>query len=163
MLMGAMRCNIPTVFVSGGPMKAGKTRDGRTIDLISVFEGVAAHQLGKLSDEGLKDSGEGRVFYAIQMTYGCQNELEQIGLNGQKLRDAAKMTTRAVAEQFNMDLEEHGDDDRRYRVKTAKVTGMIKSLGFKLRRGNKNQTFFELDGFHSTYALNLRKYGDRGK
>ena len=55
MLMGAMRCNIPTVFVSGGPMKAGKTRDGRTIDLISVFEGVAAHQLGKLSDEGLKE------------------------------------------------------------------------------------------------------------
>ena len=55
MLMGAMRCNIPTIFVSGGPMKAGKTRDGRTIDLISVFEGVAAHQLGSLSDEGLKE------------------------------------------------------------------------------------------------------------
>jgi dihydroxy-acid dehydratase len=55
MLMGAMRCNIPTIFVSGGPMKAGKTRDGRTIDLISVFEGVAAHKLGNLSDEGLKE------------------------------------------------------------------------------------------------------------
>ena len=55
MLMAAMRCNIPTIFVSGGPMKAGKTRDGRTIDLISVFEGVAAHQLGMLSDEGLKE------------------------------------------------------------------------------------------------------------
>jgi len=55
MLMAAMRCNIPTVFVSGGPMKAGKTRDGRTIDLISVFEGVAAHRLGNLSDEGLKE------------------------------------------------------------------------------------------------------------
>ncbi|MHB9061194.1 MAG: dihydroxy-acid dehydratase [Desulfobacteria bacterium] len=55
MLMGAMRCNIPTIFVSGGPMKAGKTRDGRTIDLISVFEGVAAHQLGNLSEEGLKE------------------------------------------------------------------------------------------------------------
>ena len=55
MLMAAMRCNIPTVFVSGGPMKAGKTRDGRTIDLISVFEGVAARQLGNLSDEGLKE------------------------------------------------------------------------------------------------------------
>ena len=55
MLMGAMRCDIPTIFVSGGPMKAGKTRDGRTIDLISVFEGVAAHQLGNLSDEGLKE------------------------------------------------------------------------------------------------------------
>jgi len=55
MLMAAMRCNIPTIFVSGGPMKAGKAMDGRTIDLISVFEGVAAHQLGKISDAELKD------------------------------------------------------------------------------------------------------------
>ncbi len=55
MLMGAMRCNIPTIFVSGGPMQAGTTKEGRTIDLISVFEGVAAHKLGALSAEGLKD------------------------------------------------------------------------------------------------------------
>jgi dihydroxy-acid dehydratase len=55
MLMAAMRCNIPTIFVSGGPMKAGTTKDGRTVDLITVFEGVAAHQLGNLSDEGLKE------------------------------------------------------------------------------------------------------------
>ena len=55
MLMGAMRCDIPTIFVSGGPMMAGKTAGGKTIDLISVFEGVAEHRLGKLSDEGLKE------------------------------------------------------------------------------------------------------------
>ncbi len=55
MLMAAMRCNIPTIFVSGGPMKAGVTKAGRVVDLISVFEGVAAHQLGNLSDEGLKE------------------------------------------------------------------------------------------------------------
>ena len=55
MLMGAMRCNIPTIFVSGGPMMAGKTAGGKTIDLISVFEGVAEHRLGNLSDEGLKE------------------------------------------------------------------------------------------------------------
>lgn len=55
MLMGALRCNVPTVFVSGGPMKAGMTKAGRVVDLISVFEGVAAHQLGNLSDEGLKE------------------------------------------------------------------------------------------------------------
>jgi len=55
MLMAAMRCNVPTIFVSGGPMKAGLTKDGRVVDLISVFEGVAAHKLGNLSDEGLKE------------------------------------------------------------------------------------------------------------
>ena len=55
MLMAAMRCNIPTIFVSGGPMTAGRTKAGKAVDLITVFEGVAAHKLGKLSDEGLKE------------------------------------------------------------------------------------------------------------
>jgi dihydroxy-acid dehydratase len=49
MLMGALRCNIPTVFVSGGPMEAGKMPDGRTVDLIDVFNAAAARQGGKLS------------------------------------------------------------------------------------------------------------------
>ncbi|MGQ0648542.1 MAG: dihydroxy-acid dehydratase domain-containing protein, partial [Gemmatimonadaceae bacterium] len=40
MLMGAARVNIPTVFVSGGPMRAGRDSAGRKVDLISVFEGV---------------------------------------------------------------------------------------------------------------------------
>jgi dihydroxy-acid dehydratase len=53
MLMAAMRINIPTVFVSGGPMAAGKLADGRSIDLISIFEGVGAYQAGKISDAEL--------------------------------------------------------------------------------------------------------------
>ncbi len=44
MLMAAVRCNIPTIFVSGGPMEAGKTPDGKTVDLIDVFVGAAAKQ-----------------------------------------------------------------------------------------------------------------------
>jgi dihydroxy-acid dehydratase len=54
MLMGALRLDIPTVFLSGGPMAAGKTPDGRTVDLISVFEGVGAYQAGKIDDKELK-------------------------------------------------------------------------------------------------------------
>jgi len=53
MLMASLRLNIPTVFVSGGPMKAGVTSDGRKISPSSVFEGVGAHQAGKLDDKGL--------------------------------------------------------------------------------------------------------------
>lgn len=53
MMMAAMRLNIPTVFVSGGPMKAGVTSDGRKISLSSVFEGVGAYQAGKIDDKGL--------------------------------------------------------------------------------------------------------------
>jgi dihydroxy-acid dehydratase len=55
MLMGAMRCNIPTIFVSGGPMAAGKTSTGKTVDLISVFESVGAYQRGSITIEELKD------------------------------------------------------------------------------------------------------------
>ncbi len=54
MLMAAMRVNIPTIFVSGGPMRAGKTKDGKAIDLISVFEGVGEYKEGKISEEDLK-------------------------------------------------------------------------------------------------------------
>jgi dihydroxy-acid dehydratase len=58
MMMGAIRANIPTVFVSGGPMKAGVSNKGLDIDLMSVFEGVGAHQAGKMSDEDLLDLEE---------------------------------------------------------------------------------------------------------
>ncbi|MFC4102740.1 dihydroxy-acid dehydratase [Paenibacillus xanthanilyticus] len=55
MMMGALRVNIPTIMVSGGPMKAGKTSDGRSISLSSVFEGVGAYQAGKIDDKGLQE------------------------------------------------------------------------------------------------------------
>jgi len=54
MLMGAMRVDIPTVFVSGGPMPAGRTPDGRAVDLISVFEGVGAYKAGAMDERALK-------------------------------------------------------------------------------------------------------------
>jgi len=55
MLMAAVRLNIPTIFVSGGPMAAGKTKDGKPIDLISIFEGVAEFSAGKITEEQLKE------------------------------------------------------------------------------------------------------------
>lgn len=53
MLMGALRVNIPTVFVSGGPMAAGRLPDGRAIDLVSVFEGVGAFRSGRMGSAEL--------------------------------------------------------------------------------------------------------------
>ncbi len=53
MLLAAMRVNIPAIFVSGGPMAAGKTPDGEAIDLISVFEGVGAYSAGKIDEKRL--------------------------------------------------------------------------------------------------------------
>ncbi|MDY7011661.1 MAG: dihydroxy-acid dehydratase [Planctomycetota bacterium] len=53
MLMGALRVNIPTVFVTGGPMEAGRF-DGRDVDLIDQFCAVAARETKKISHWELK-------------------------------------------------------------------------------------------------------------
>ena len=53
MLMGALRLNIPTIVVSGGPMLAGRV-DGKPVDLISVFEGVGALKAGQMSADELE-------------------------------------------------------------------------------------------------------------
>ncbi len=55
MIMGALRVNVPTVFISGGPMKAGHTKDGEPIDLATAFEAVGKKSQGKISDEELLD------------------------------------------------------------------------------------------------------------
>ncbi len=55
MLMGAIRVNVPTIFISGGPMKAGILSDGTKSDLVSVFEGVGKHQSGEINDAQLKE------------------------------------------------------------------------------------------------------------
>ncbi len=59
MMMGAARVDIPTVFVSGGPMKAGVDPcDGKTIDLISVFEGVGQLSAGTIDEAKLTELEE---------------------------------------------------------------------------------------------------------
>lgn len=55
MIMGALRVDVPTVFVSGGPMRAGLLPDGRVVDLISVFEAVGEVARGKMSLEELRE------------------------------------------------------------------------------------------------------------
>ena len=57
MLLGALRVNLPTVFVSGGPMLPGHKQGctcGPTTDLNSLFDGVGQVQAGTMSDEELK-------------------------------------------------------------------------------------------------------------
>jgi len=55
MIMGALRINVPTVFVSGGPMAAGHKKDGTAIDLATAFEAVGQHADGNMSDDELYD------------------------------------------------------------------------------------------------------------
>ncbi|HHE54406.1 MAG TPA: dihydroxy-acid dehydratase, partial [Caldithrix abyssi] len=55
MLMAAARLNVPTIFISGGPMKAGKLPSGEKVDLISVFEGVGKRLRNEIDDSDLKE------------------------------------------------------------------------------------------------------------
>jgi len=59
MLMGALRTNIPTIFATGGPMKAGKCPmsnncNEASSDLISVFEAVGKYEKGEITKESLE-------------------------------------------------------------------------------------------------------------
>ncbi len=55
MIMGALRVNVPTVFVSGGPMAAGHLEDGTPIDLATAFEAVGQYEAGEISEEKLTE------------------------------------------------------------------------------------------------------------
>jgi len=64
MLMASVRVNIPTIFVSGGPMAAGKDSKGDAVDLTSIFEGVASFNAGKIDEKRL---------YELECT-GCPSQ-----------------------------------------------------------------------------------------
>ena len=58
LLMAAARINIPTIFVSGGPMLAGRKLDGKQTCLSSLFEAVGQFNAGKITEEKLKEFEE---------------------------------------------------------------------------------------------------------
>ncbi len=122
MMMGAMRANIPTIFVSGGPMAAGKTPSGKTVDLISVFEGVGAFKSGNLSEEELTEIEEyacpgcgscSGMFTANSMN--CLTEVIGLGLpgngtilaNSPERRDLVRRAARQVIKLVEADLKPH--------------------------------------------------------
>ena len=58
LLMAAARVNVPTIFVSGGPMLSGKLKSGKRTCLSSMFEAVGAYHVGKMNDEDVKEYTE---------------------------------------------------------------------------------------------------------
>lgn len=55
MLLAAVRTNVPAIFCSGGPMKAGLSAEGRALTLSSVFEGLGAYKEGQITKEQFLD------------------------------------------------------------------------------------------------------------
>jgi len=120
MLMAAARLNIPTIFVSGGPMRAGRTASGKTVDLISVFEGVGAHRAGKITDAELKELEDtgcpgcgscSGMFTANSMNCLCEALGMALPGNGTILADTeerkelARRAARQILKLVEMDLK----------------------------------------------------------
>ena len=55
LLMAAARVNVPAIFVSGGPMLAGRLNDGRRTCLSHMFEAVGSYYAGKLDEAGVEE------------------------------------------------------------------------------------------------------------
>ena len=58
LLMAAARVNVPTIFVSGGPMLAGHLKDGRRTCLSHMFEAVGAYHAGTMDEMDVQDYEE---------------------------------------------------------------------------------------------------------
>lgn len=89
LLMAAARLNIPTIFVSGGPMLAGHLTDGRRTCLSHMFEAVGAYKAGTLDDDGVRNYEENAcpscgscsgMYTANSMN--CLTEVLGMGLRG---------------------------------------------------------------------------------
>jgi dihydroxy-acid dehydratase len=112
MLMAALRLNIPTIVISGGPMLAGKLR-GKPIDLITVFEGVGAVKSGKMTPKQLKEiedcacpgCGSCSGMYTAN-TMNCMTEALGLGLPGNGTVLAVDSARMRLAKEAGMKIME---------------------------------------------------------
>ncbi len=112
LLMAAARVNIPTIFVSGGPMLAGKVK-GQKTSLSSVFEAVGAQAAGKISMEELEEYEEkacptcgscSGMYTANSMN--CLTEVLGMGLKGNGTIPAVYSERIRLAKQAGMQIME---------------------------------------------------------
>ena len=112
MLMAALRLNIPTIFISGGPMLAG-TLEGKTVDLISVFEGVGKVKSRRMKEKELKaledcacpGCGSCSGMYTAN-SMNCVTEALGLGLPGNGTVPAVHSARRRLAKQAGMKIME---------------------------------------------------------
>ena len=110
MLMAALRLNIPAIFISGGPMLAGKM-EGKAVDLIRVFEGVGAVKAKKMTAASLKQledcacpgCGSCSGMYTAN-SMNCVTEALGLGLPGNGTVLAVQAARRRLAKHAGMKI-----------------------------------------------------------
>ena len=113
LLMAAARVNVPTIFVSGGPMLAGHMKDGRRTCLSHMFEAVGAYHAGTLDEEGVEEYIENAcpscgscsgMYTANSMN--CLTEAIGMGLSGNGTIPAPYSARLRLAKQAGMQIME---------------------------------------------------------
>jgi len=113
LLMAAARVNVPTIFVSGGPMLSGPLCGGRRVGTSEMFEAVGAYYAGKLDDEGLQEWEENAcptcgscagMFTANSMN--CLTEAIGMGLRGNGTIPAVMSARLRLAKHAGMKIME---------------------------------------------------------
>ena len=112
LLMAAARVNIPTIFVSGGPMLAGHVNGAKT-SLSSMFEAVGAYTAGKMSEEDVEDferhacptCGSCSGMYTAN-SMNCLTEVLGMGLHGNGTIPAVYSDRIRLAKEAGMQIME---------------------------------------------------------
>lgn len=113
LLMAAARINVPTIFVSGGPMLAGHLSDGRRTCLSDMFEAVGAYHAGTLDEDGVEEyvmnacpsCGSCSGMYTAN-SMNCLTEAIGMGLRGNGTIPAVYSARLRLAKQAGMQVME---------------------------------------------------------
>lgn len=119
MLMAAARVDIPSIFVSGGPMLPGVNPSGHRIGLSNIFEAVGAHAAEKMTDEELKEyeksccpsCGSCSGMYTAN-TMNCLTEAMGLGLPGNGTIAAVLAERKRLAKRAGMQIMQLVDEGK---------------------------------------------------
>jgi dihydroxy-acid dehydratase len=138
LLMAAARVNVPTIFVSGGPMLAGHLNNGKRTCLSDMFEAVGAYHAGTLDEEGVEEYIEN----ACPSCGSCSGMYTANSMN-------------CLTEAIGMGLRGNGTIPAPYsaRIRLAKQAGMqVMEL---LRRDIRPRDIMTVDAFHNAEIIDM--------
>jgi hypothetical protein len=111
------------------------------------------------SMQALRDSDDAQVFHALDAI--VQEKRKYKTLAGKSGFSWSEITTRDVADQYNEDLIQAGND-KKDRTPTKTINRVLQVLGFDFVPGGKNRSYFNPETSEAAYKRNLVKFGPRG-
>ncbi len=138
LLMAAARINVPTIFVSGGPMLAGHLDNGKRTCLSDMFEAVGAYHAGTLDEDGVED-------YVMNACPSCGS------CSGMYTANSMNCLTEAIG----MGLRGNGTIPAPYsaRIRLAKQAGMqVMDL---LKKDIRPRDIMTADAFHNAEIIDM--------